>query len=225
MTCAGICIMNTVQAGFVFSGSVGTGIFMKRNLDETWSNPVAVGLTGVGFGLVIGSSLKDVIVFMPDEASVQSFFSRGVTVGAQTNVTIVYGRENDAGFGASGSGMSTVLSIAYTKGAFVGVSLEGAVVAPRTGANEAFYGPGNRDPSDIIENKITFPLNKITLINEVKEKLGKLSMGMSETPKEAEKKKQEQAFAEAEKAAEEIHKSSPSDVVHVDAKEEAAKGK
>jgi lipid-binding SYLF domain-containing protein len=28
VNCAGICILSTVQAGFIFSGAVGSGIFM-----------------------------------------------------------------------------------------------------------------------------------------------------------------------------------------------------
>jgi lipid-binding SYLF domain-containing protein len=219
MTCAGICILNTVQAGFIFSGSVGTGIFMKHQMDGTWSNPVACGITGVGFGMVIGATMKDVIIFMPDDASVQTFFSKGAKLSAQSNVTVGVGREFEGGFGGSASGMSTVVSIAYTKGAFVGATMEGAIIAPRKGANEAFYGPGMTDASDIIEGTIHFPTNKQTMMAEVKDKLGKLALGVSELPGEEEQKKAAVALAEADKAAE-----AAQDVVQVDAQAEAAKG-
>jgi lipid-binding SYLF domain-containing protein len=219
MTCAGICILSTVQAGFIFSGSVGTGIFMKRELDGSWSNPVACGITGVGFGLVVGATLKDVIIFMPDEMSLQTFFSSGAQLGAQANVTVGVGREFEGGVGGSASGTSAIISIAYTKGAFVGATMEGAIIAPRTGANEAFYGFGMTNASEIIEGKIAFPTHKQTMMAEVKDKLGKLAMGLSELPGEEEKKKAEAARAEADKAAE-----SAQDVVEVDAQAEAAKG-
>jgi lipid-binding SYLF domain-containing protein len=200
MSCAGVVIVSAVQAGFMFSGSVGTGIFLKHGMDGSWSNPVACGMAGVGAGLQIGAITKDVIIFLPDDASVQTFFSKGVSVGAHSDVTIGVGREFEAGLGVSGSGSSTVISIAYTKGAFIGASMEGAFVSPRRGANEAFYGPGNGDPAGIIEGTIQFPTQKITMMAELLEKLQKLSQGLTEKIGEAEKAKAEQAAAAAEKA-------------------------
>jgi lipid-binding SYLF domain-containing protein len=41
--------------------SVGTGYCLLRNLDGSWSNPVACGVAGVGFGILIGAALKDVV--------------------------------------------------------------------------------------------------------------------------------------------------------------------
>ena len=117
MTCAGICIFNTVQAGFIFSGAVGTGIFMKRNLDGSWTNPVAVGVTGVGFGLLIGGNVQEVIVFMPDDESVQAFFKTGLALGTQSNVTLGVGRDFGGSVSASTAGTATTISISYSKGA------------------------------------------------------------------------------------------------------------
>ena len=164
--CAGVVIMSAVQAGWMFSGSMGTGIFLSHDLQGNWSNPVACGMAGVGIGLQIGAAKKDVIIFLPDEESVQTLFSRGVSVGAHSDLTIGVGREFEGGLGASGSGSSAIFSIAYTKGAFVGASIEGALVSPRHGANEAFYGPGNGSPVDIIQGKVAFPTNKVTMIEE-----------------------------------------------------------
>ena len=213
MGCAGVVILSVVQAGFMFSGSVGTGIFLKRSLDgKSWSHPVACGLAGVGVGLQIGAAHKDVIIFLPDEASVQTLFSKGVTMGAHSDVTIGVGREFEGGVGASGSGMSAILSMAYTKGAFIGATIEGALISPRRGANEAFYGPGNGSPEDIIEGKVAFPTHKVTMIEELVDKLQKLSQGLSEKIGEAEKKKAEEAAAEAEKAGA-VVKATDSDIV------------
>jgi lipid-binding SYLF domain-containing protein len=223
MTCAGICIINTVQAGFMFSGSVGTGIFMKRNLDGSWSNPVACGVTGVGFGFLIGANAKEVMIFMPDESSVQTFFSGGLKMGAQSNLTIGVGRELEGGFEASKSGMGATLSIAYSKGAFIGATIEGAMIAPRRRANEAFYGPGNGTPAAIIDGTVLFPIGKETMLGNVKDKLAKLGQGLSEKIGEEEKKKAEAAAAAADAASDTL-KTEDSDIMHMDAEAEAAKG-
>lgn len=212
--CAGLVIMSTIQAGWMFSGSMGTGIFLSHDLQGNWSNPVACGMAGVGIGLQIGAAKKDVIIFLPDEESVQTLFSRGVSVGAHSDLTIGVGREFEGGLGASGSGSSAIFSIAYTKGAFVGASIEGALVSPRRGANESFYGPGNGSPVDIIQGKVAFPTHKVTMIEELKDKLNKLSNGISEKIGAAEQKKVEEAAAAAEAAALAVQETA-SDVVEL----------
>lgn len=221
MSCAGVVILHSVQAGFMFSGSVGTGIFLRRGLDGKWSNPVACGVASIGAGFQIGAAMKDVIIFLPDDESVQTLFSKGVTVGAHSDVTIGVGREFEGGMGASGAGMSAIISMAYTKGAFMGASMEGAFVSPRRGANEAFYGPGNGNPKDIIEGKVLFPSHKVTMMEELTDKLEKACQGISEKIGDAEAKKAEQAAAEAEKAAATV-KTTASDIVEFDAKEAAS---
>jgi lipid-binding SYLF domain-containing protein len=42
----GIVLISVVEAGFIFSGNVGTGILLARYDDGKWSPPCAVGLTG-----------------------------------------------------------------------------------------------------------------------------------------------------------------------------------
>ena len=51
----GIAFINVVEAGFVFSGNVGTGVVMARD-EKTgkWSPPSAIGLTGIGWGFIMG---------------------------------------------------------------------------------------------------------------------------------------------------------------------------
>ncbi len=60
------------------------------------------------------------------------------------------------------------------------------------------------------------------MMEEVKEKLGKLAMGLSELSGDAEKKKAEAAAAVADEAAETVK--TVEDIVEVDAQAEAEKG-
>eukprot|EP00529_Nitzschia_sp_RCC80_P028665 CAMPEP_0113494430 /NCGR_PEP_ID=MMETSP0014_2-20120614/29102_1 /TAXON_ID=2857 /ORGANISM="Nitzschia sp." /LENGTH=265 /DNA_ID=CAMNT_0000388321 /DNA_START=87 /DNA_END=884 /DNA_ORIENTATION=+ /assembly_acc=CAM_ASM_000159 len=223
-TCAGVAIISTIQAGLIFSGSVGTGILMKRNLDGSWSNPVAVGMTGVGFGFLVGANLKDIIVFFPDDESIQTCFKSGVELSAQSNITAVVGREFEGAMGVSGSGTSAVVSIAYSKGAFIGASMQGAVVGPRHKANEIFYGQP-ADPVAIMDGKIPIPTEKenTTLLSDVKTKLTKCANGESEVPGAAEEQKNESALQHAEQASEAIGSIHAEEVTHVDIEAEAKK--
>ena len=216
--------MSIVDAGFIFSGAIGTGILIGKLPDGSWSNPVACGMTGVGFGLLLGIQTKELIMFLPDNASVQAFFSSGVKLGAKINATVGIGREMDVSLGASLSGISDPVVFAYSKGAFGGVSLEGAVVSPRKAVNQTFYGT-SLEPVDIIEGKVSFPSNKETLWPNVLDKLGKLAKGLTELPEDekAEQVKIEAARVAADTAAEEIHEKAEEDVVMVDAEAEATK--
>ena len=78
-----VVIVTVAQVGFVFSGSIGTGILMRKKKDGlTWSNPSACGLTGFGWGPQDGASLKDLIVFINHKAGSEALLSEtGLEVG------------------------------------------------------------------------------------------------------------------------------------------------
>ena len=44
----GLAFMTIIEAGFVFSGNIGTGIVLARKPDGSWSPPSAVGISGLG---------------------------------------------------------------------------------------------------------------------------------------------------------------------------------
>lgn len=85
-TCAGVCIISSVEAGYLVSGSVGAGILMRHNFDGSWSNPVAVSITTIGLGLAVGATLKDAVIFMADFETVETFFKAGVRVGGSVSL-------------------------------------------------------------------------------------------------------------------------------------------
>lgn len=219
-------MISIIEAGFIFSGSVGTGIVMLKSPDGTFNAapPCAVGLTGVGFGLLLGASVKDVVMFLMDEQTVNSCTSEnGLKIGSQLELTVGVGRTGKGDFDFSGRGIGVPISIAYTKGVFGGFNLEGAVLGARHAANKAFYGQTTTPREIIIEKKFTIPADKVTMLPEVYEKLEKLSKGETAEPAPAEEEKKSVAASAAEKASESVHAEAGSEVVQVDAAAEAAK--
>lgn len=94
--CVGVVLLSVVEVGFVFSGNLGTGILLKK-LDESgnkWSAPVACGLTGVGWGLLVGGSIKDIMMFIFDEETLQKigFDKMGLKLGAQVRLLLLVGK-------------------------------------------------------------------------------------------------------------------------------------
>jgi hypothetical protein len=51
-----------VEAGYIFSGNVGSVILLKKNDDGSWSAPAAIGLGGVGWRWIAGAAMKDIIM-------------------------------------------------------------------------------------------------------------------------------------------------------------------
>mgnify|MGYP006198698643 CR=1 FL=1 len=44
--CVGLILISVLEAGFIFSGNVGTGILIAKKDEKSWSPPSAIGLTG-----------------------------------------------------------------------------------------------------------------------------------------------------------------------------------
>jgi len=135
---------------------------------------------------------------------------------------VAIGRAGKGDFDLSKRAVGLPISIAYTKGLFGGINLEGSVVGARDKANEKFYGRACT-PDDILVNQtVAVPEGKVTLLNEVYDKLDKLAQGSEAEPDAKEEAKKAAAKEEAEKAAAAAAASDP-DVVEVDAAAEAAK--
>jgi SH3 domain-containing YSC84-like protein 1 len=221
--CLGIVMISIVEAGFIFSGNVGTGIVVHKKPDGSWSPPCAVGITGMGFGLLAGASVKDVLMFLVDEESVQAVTSEnGLRVGAQFELTLGIGRTAKGDFDFTSRGVGVPISLAFSKGVFGGFNLEGSVVGARHNVNKTFYGKDCTPRDILIEGRCTVPEGKVTLLPEVYEKLSKLAQGAVLEPDAAALEKKAAAHSHAEKASEEVNKTDP-DVVQVDAAAEAEK--
>ena len=61
----------------MFSGNVGTGIVIARKPDGGWSPPSAVGVSGLGWGFIVGASVKHLLYLIYDKVKMErkvSFF-------------------------------------------------------------------------------------------------------------------------------------------------------
>lgn len=176
--CEGILILNVVEAAFVISANVGTGLLLKHDkVANTWSAPSAVGLTGVGWGFVGGAAIKDYVVFMMDSETMETLSGENVSVrfGTQASLTIgeMVGREAQASFHASNRGFGATVAFAYSQGFLCGVSLQGSVVAPRPACNAHFYGRHNITPVQIMSSDkvLDIPLQHTKQVEELHHKL------------------------------------------------------
>ncbi|XP_062148807.1 uncharacterized protein LOC133857560 isoform X1 [Alnus glutinosa] len=155
----GLAILTVAKAGVLVAYKLGTGLVISRRSDGSWSAPSAILSVGLGWGAQIGGELLDFIIVLHDLKAVKTFcshlhFSLGAGCSAAAGPV---GRvlEADLRAGDRGSGMCYTYSC--SKGAFVGVSLEGNVVATRMDTNLRFYGDPYLTTSDILLGMVDRP--------------------------------------------------------------------
>lgn len=163
-------------------------------------------------------------MFLMDEETVNSVTSEnGIKVGAQAELTLGVGRKGGGDFDITSRGVGCPLTIAYTKGAFAGLNLEGAVLGVRNAANKAFYGQDLTPRDILVEGRAVVPADKVTLLPEVYDKLKKCEAAATAEPTPADEQKKSVAASAAEQAASSVQAEAGSEVVEVDAAAEAAK--
>jgi len=222
--CKGIVLISVVEVGFIFSGSVGTGVILAQNDDGVWSPPSAVGLTGVGFGLLVGADVKDILILLVDDRAIEALSGEHqIKFGSQLGIAAgPIGREIGGDLHFSLERSDIALSYSFSKGLFVGINLEGAVLGARDKVNKKFYGKECKPKDILFERNVTIPEDDAG-IAELHKKLDLLKEGKTSELTDEELVKKEDLRKSAQEKAEVAKKEQPEEIVHVDAAEEAKK--
>jgi lipid-binding SYLF domain-containing protein len=138
-----------LKGGFVLGGSGGRGVLLVRDEDTgEWGGPAFYTIGSVSLGLQIGAKTSEVIMMIMSQKGVVALYRSSVKLGG--DISIAAGPVGATAEGATATNLSAdYFSFARSKGAFVGVSLEGAVVKTSDEWNSAYYGRSVR-PFDII---------------------------------------------------------------------------
>jgi lipid-binding SYLF domain-containing protein len=131
-----------IKAAFVVGGEGGRGCVSRRT-NAGWSDPVFFRAGGGSVGPQLGVSATDfVLLFMNDEA-MSGLMKDKFELGAQAGVAGgPVGRE--AGAGTDALMRAEILSYSRSHGLFAGVNLEGVVIRPEDGLNNAVYSKAAR---------------------------------------------------------------------------------
>jgi len=132
----GIMILpNVVKAGFIFGGSGGNGVLLRRDpATGTWSYPAFYTIGAVTFGLQIGAEVAQIAMLVMTEAGMDALLSTDVKLGADASIAV----------GPVGTGVAAqtadILLFSREKGLFGGLTIEGSVLSPRDSWNAEYYG-------------------------------------------------------------------------------------
>jgi lipid-binding SYLF domain-containing protein len=143
-------VPNLIRAGFFFGGRGGNAIMLVRGPDGQWSPPAFYTIGGLSFGLQFGGQTSELIITVMTDKGLNAVLDRQVTLGGDAGVAI--GELGKGVNAATGMGLkSDMYAFARSEGLFVGVSLEGSVIAPRHTWNQQFYGNGSTPRSILID--------------------------------------------------------------------------
>lgn len=155
----GIAFLTVAKGGIVLAPKIGTGLVVAKLPNGAWSAPSAIATIGVSWGFLAGMDLTDFVIILNTIDAVKSFSGIGnVQIGAGVDVTVgPVGRGMGGGVGISENATyAAAYSYGNSKGAFVGISLDGSLIMTRADVNFRFYGR-QYDPLEILFGNVAPP--------------------------------------------------------------------
>jgi lipid-binding SYLF domain-containing protein len=132
-------IPRVIKVGLGIGGRFGEGIVLARGPNGTWCNPIFISFTGGSVGWQVGVQSTDIVLVFKTRRSFDRLLEgKGkITLGADVAIAAgPVGRQAEADTDARLQ--AEIYSYSRTRGLFVGVSLEGAVIRCDGRDNEEF---------------------------------------------------------------------------------------
>lgn len=143
-----------LKGAFFVGGSGGSGVLLAR--DEkmgAWTEPAFYTMGAASLGFQIGGQKAEVILMIMNRKALESLYTSSVKLGGDFSVAV-----GPVGAGAAMKGITApIVSYARTKGAFVGMSVEGAVVKVSDRGNSDYYGKPVRPVDIFVTRSVSNP--------------------------------------------------------------------
>src|SRR5258708_8463255 len=159
-------VPHMVKGGFIFGGKGGKGVATCRTANG-WSAPAFITISGGSWGLQIGVEAVDVVLIIQNEKGMQKLLSSNFQIGADASAAAgPVGRHAEAGTDWK---MDTeILTYSRAKGAFAGLTLEGASLRQDRDSENAIYGR-NVTTRAILLGKVAAPSAAHPFLAEIRE--------------------------------------------------------
>jgi lipid-binding SYLF domain-containing protein len=131
-------IPHMVKGGLIFGAKEGKGVTTCRTADG-WSAPAFITISGGNWGLQIGVEAVDLVMIIQNEKGMQKLLESNFHLGGDASAAAgPVGRHAEAGTDWK---MDTeILTYSRAKGAFAGLTLEGASIRQDSDSRHAMYG-------------------------------------------------------------------------------------
>jgi len=143
-----------LRGAFVFGGAGGGGILLIRDEKSgEWSQPVFYNIGAVSFGLQAGADTSELVVIVRTQKGLEEFYRSDFKLGANVGVSV-----GPLGSSAAMGGISAdLVSFGRSKGAFMGMALDGAMIAVSDDSNATYYGKAVRPTDILVKKSVTNP--------------------------------------------------------------------
>jgi len=143
-----------LRGAFVFGGAGGGGVLLVRDEKSgDWSQPAFYNIGAVSFGLQAGADTSELIIIVRTQKGLEEFYRSDFKLGADVGVAI-----GPLGSSASMGGISAdLVSFGRSKGAFMGMALDGAMIAVSDDSNSTYYGKAVRPTVILVKKSVTNP--------------------------------------------------------------------
>lgn len=150
----GLLIVPTLlKGGYILGGSGGTGVLVVKDAKTgLWSQPAFYRMGSVTFGLLIGGEAAEVIMMVRTQKAVDKLLTSSFKLGGDASIAA-----GPVGAGAKSNVMTDIISYARSKGAYAGVSLEGAMIMTWPKWNQAYYGKAVTPVEILVEKSVSNP--------------------------------------------------------------------
>jgi lipid-binding SYLF domain-containing protein len=124
-----------LKGGFFIGGSGGTGVLLVRGEGNAWSAPAFYTLGAVSFGLQFGGQAAEVVILVNSQKGIDRLLTSSLKLGGDASIAA-----GPVGIGQTANLTADFVSYAKSKGAYIGMSVEGSVLDVRDSLNRAYYG-------------------------------------------------------------------------------------
>lgn len=171
-------VPNMIKGGFIFGAQNGRGVATCRTA-KGWSAPAFFVITGGSWGLQIGVEGVDLVMIIQNEKGMQQLLASKFQLGADASAAAgPVGRHASA---ETNWKMETeVLTYSRARGAFAGLTLNGASVRRDDDSMQAIYGE-NVTTRNVLLGKVPSPVVAEAFLNAVR---GAKAQAVAQAPKE-----------------------------------------
>jgi lipid-binding SYLF domain-containing protein len=133
-----VVVPHLIKAGFIVGGKHGRGVASCRT-STGWSAPAFISVGGGSWGLQIGAEGVDLVMLVMNDKGLQHLLASKFQISGEGSAAAgPVGRHASAG--TDWKLNTEMLTYSRSKGAFAGLTLEGAVVEQDSDSTEAIYG-------------------------------------------------------------------------------------
>jgi len=159
-------IPDLLQGAWFVGGSGGRGVLIvKDKTTGDWSQPAFYTIGSLSFGIQFGGEKSEIIMMVFTQKGLERLYSSSFKFGGDASIAA-----GPVGGGAKADVMTDFVSFVRSRGAYAGISLEGAIVKVNDDWDEAYYGK-KVSPVGIVEKKLVSNPGSAELLNTVKNSL------------------------------------------------------